>query len=170
MPTRILTFASDVDLETIGVQLIKGVLSSASKAVLFAVSRAAKTFLAIDMTFAIVLDRPFLGRKTTRGAVLIVPLEGRAGFKKRLKAAKLVHGNAGKMIGIMEDAGTLGPGPTSAGFVAATIANARSVDRARGERGRLGRDNGGGWGGAVRTSPRYADSRTLTEPQALEVG
>ena len=99
---------------------------------MFAVSRAAKTFLAIDMAFAIALGRPFMGRKTTRGAVLIVPLEGRAGFKKRLKAAKQVHGDPGKMIGVMEDAGTLGPAPTSAGFVAAIIAQARQLERESG--------------------------------------
>jgi len=126
---RRLTFASDADLETGSVRLIKDLLSSASKAAMFGVSRAAKTFLAIDMAFAIAFGRPFLGRKTTRGAVLIVPLEGRAGFKKRLKAAKLVHGDTGKMVGIMEDAGTLGPGPTAASFVSAVIANARQLER-----------------------------------------
>jgi hypothetical protein len=129
---RRLTFASDADLEAVRLQLIRDLLSSSSKAAMFAVSRAAKTFLALDMAFALAFGRPFMGRKTTRGAVLIVPLEGRAGFKKRLKAATLVHGDPGKMIGIMEDAGTLGPGPTSASFVGAIIANARQLERESG--------------------------------------
>jgi hypothetical protein len=125
-------FVSDADLETVGVPLIKNLLSSASKAALFAVSRAGKTFLLINMAFAIALGRLFMGRQTTRGAVLIVPLEGRTGLKKRLLAAKQVYGDPGKIIGIMEGTGTLGPAPTSAGFVASIIAAAQQLEKESG--------------------------------------
>jgi hypothetical protein len=49
-------------------------------------STAGKSFLVIDLCFALLLGRKWFGRKTLKCGVLYIALEGRTGFFNRLKA------------------------------------------------------------------------------------
>jgi hypothetical protein len=130
--TDLLAFASDATFETTK-QLIKGILSSASRAMLLGRWGAGKTFSAIAMAYAIALGNLFMGRKTTKGACLFVPLEGRGGFTKRLTAANREYGDPGKLIGVLKRTGTLGPMPGSDAFAGTIIAAAKALAKDSGE-------------------------------------
>lgn len=65
---------------------IKNVLPDRGLVVLFGASGSGKTFVAIDMAYAIARGVAWRGNRTQRGRVLIVAAEGGKGMSKRLKA------------------------------------------------------------------------------------
>jgi hypothetical protein len=66
--------------------LIKNVLPDAGLIVLFGASGSGKTFVAIDMAYAIAMGIQWRGNRTKKGRVLIIAAEGGKGMSKRLKA------------------------------------------------------------------------------------
>lgn len=66
--------------------LIKNVLPDAGLIVLFGASGSGKTFIAIDLAYAIAMGIQWRGNRTKKGRVLIIAAEGGKGMSKRLKA------------------------------------------------------------------------------------
>jgi KaiC/GvpD/RAD55 family RecA-like ATPase len=75
-----------------GEWLIKGVLPDAELVVLFGASGSGKTFVALDMAFAVAQGLPWRGNKTKKGKVVIIAAEGAGGLNKRVKAYAQHHG------------------------------------------------------------------------------
>lgn len=119
--------ASEAAEEAERAPLIDRVLALGTAAILIAPWQAGKTFVLVGMGYAIALGRPFMGRATTQGAVLFVPLEGQSGLAKRLRAANRSYGDPGKSIGVLKGGGSLGPQPGSEAFVSKIITAAKAV-------------------------------------------
>ena len=66
--------------------LIKNVLPDAGLIVLFGASGSGKTFVAIDLAYAIAMGVSWRGNRVKKGRVLIIAAEGGKGMSKRLKA------------------------------------------------------------------------------------
>jgi hypothetical protein len=132
-----LTFACDATIEKLATPLIKGMVSAATVAALYAPSGAGKTFVALEMAFCIGLAKPFMGRPTEQGAVLIVPLEGRSNLPKRLVAARSRHGDPGKAIACMKASGTLGNDAASEAYVGRLITAGKQLAKTAGRPLRL---------------------------------
>lgn len=66
--------------------LIKNVLPDAGLIVLYGASGSGKTFVAIDLAYAIAMGIQWRGNRTKKGRVLIIAAEGGKGMSKRLKA------------------------------------------------------------------------------------
>ena len=81
----IMSLATSVVLQPGGWR-IKNVLPDRGLAVLFGASGSGKTFVAIDMAYAIARGVAWRGNRTAKGRVLIVAAEGGKGMSKRLKA------------------------------------------------------------------------------------
>jgi hypothetical protein len=81
----IMSLAASVVLQPGGWR-IKNVLPDRGLAVLFGASGSGKTFIAIDMAYAIARGVAWRGNRTAKGRVLIVAAEGSRGMSKRLKA------------------------------------------------------------------------------------
>ena len=75
-----------------GKWLIKGVLPDDDLVVLFGASGSGKTFVALDMAFAVAQGVPWRGRKTEQGTVVIIAAEGSGGLGKRAQAYAKFHG------------------------------------------------------------------------------
>ena len=71
---------------------IKGALPDAELVVLFGASGSGKTFVALDMAFAVAQGLPWRGNKTKKGKVVIIAAEGAGGLNKRVKAYAQHHG------------------------------------------------------------------------------
>lgn len=70
---------------------IKDVLPKAELVVLYGESSAGKSFLLLDMVFAVARGENWCGKAVKQGRVVYVCAEGRAGFRKRLKAYAQHH-------------------------------------------------------------------------------
>ena len=66
--------------------LIKNVLPFSGTSVIYGASTSGKTFMALDMAFAIALGQPWRGCRVKQGRVIYIAAEGAAGVRKRLKA------------------------------------------------------------------------------------
>lgn len=71
--------------------IIKGVLPRGELGVLFGASGSGKTFVALDLAFAIVRGTPWRERRTARGRVVVIAAEGGAGIGKRGEAYARFH-------------------------------------------------------------------------------
>jgi KaiC/GvpD/RAD55 family RecA-like ATPase len=71
--------------------LIKNVLPDAGLIVIYGASGSGKTFVAIDMAFAIARGVAWRGNRSRKGRVIIVAAEGGKGMSKRLKATCDYH-------------------------------------------------------------------------------
>jgi len=65
---------------------IKGVLPAEGLALVVGQPGSGKSFVVLDIAAAIAQGKPWNGRKSKRGRVVIVAAEGAAGFSKRLRA------------------------------------------------------------------------------------
>ena len=81
----ITSLAVSIMLEPSG-WLIKNVLPDAGLIVLYGASGSGKTFVAIDLAYAIAMGIQWRGNRTKKGRVLIIAAEGGKGMSKRLKA------------------------------------------------------------------------------------
>jgi hypothetical protein len=70
---------------------IKDVLPKAELAVLYGESSAGKSFLLLDMVFSVARGEKWCGRTVKQGRVVYVCGEGKAGFRKRLRAYAQHH-------------------------------------------------------------------------------
>lgn len=71
--------------------LIKGLLPKAALGVLYGESGSGKSFLALDMAFAIARGIPWRGLRTKQHKVVYLAAEGASGFRNRLAAYALHH-------------------------------------------------------------------------------
>lgn len=81
----ITSLAASIMMEP-GGWLIKNVLPDAGLIVLYGASGSGKTFVAIDLAYAIAMGVSWRGNRTKKGRVLIIAAEGGKGMSKRLKA------------------------------------------------------------------------------------
>ena len=72
--------------------LLKGVLPDADLVVLFGASGSGKTFVALDMAFAVAQGLPWRGNRAKKGRVVIIAAEGAGGLGKRVRAYAKFHG------------------------------------------------------------------------------
>jgi len=77
--------------KTHGNPLIKGLLKRGTVNVMYGPSNSGKTFVAMDMSFAIGTGQPWNGRKTSQGLVVYVAAEGGAGINERTKALDMMR-------------------------------------------------------------------------------
>ncbi len=93
-----LEFDHQVELQTELDYIVKGVLHRRHLAALYGPSGVGKTCIALDLSYAIAQGRRLHGRKTQRGAVLYVALEGQRGMKLRMLAYAGEFGSAEDML------------------------------------------------------------------------
>lgn len=74
--------------------LVQGILGRASYAELFGPPGSGKTFVALDLCYAIAQGRPWMGRKIKQGLVVYIPYEGAAGLRARVQALAQRYGDA----------------------------------------------------------------------------
>ena len=82
--------ALDLDVDP----LIDGLLDKGASSVVYGASNTGKTFVVLDMAFAIASGRPWDGRETTKAGVLYLALEGGAGIRKRFAALRRQYPDA----------------------------------------------------------------------------
>ena len=73
-------------LERLSKPLVKGLLDQSALSVLYGESNVGKTFMAMDIAFAISRGRPWGGMRTTQMPVLYIEAEGGQGARKRCAA------------------------------------------------------------------------------------
>lgn len=78
---------------TKGIYLVEDLIFAESINFMIARSNLGKTFAYVDMSCRIVLEKPWIGKQTKKGKVLIVLGEGKAGFYQRLEAWLEVNGH-----------------------------------------------------------------------------
>lgn len=71
--------------------IVRGVLPDAEIAVVYGESTSGKSFLVLDLGFAVARGAEWRGRKVRQGAVVYVAAEGAGGFRKRLQAYARHH-------------------------------------------------------------------------------
>jgi hypothetical protein len=76
----------ELALQPPGDWLIKGVLPDDDLVVLFGASGSGKTFVALDMAFAVAQGIPWRGNRSRQGIVVIIAAEGAGGLGKRSNA------------------------------------------------------------------------------------
>lgn len=103
-PSR-LVFPSDVSLDAIRERqegaLIQDLWHRGEFAVIYGDSTAGKSFVALDLAYAIARGEPWHGRQVKQGPVLYVCLEGASGFKLRMAACEVARGKAGRNFAML---------------------------------------------------------------------
>jgi AAA domain len=86
LQTDIFSFKSITDMLTMSKEefLIKRLVPRQGFGVLYGASLSLKSFVALDMSFAVVLGQRWAGRATKQGAVIYVAAEGASGIAKRV--------------------------------------------------------------------------------------
>lgn len=128
----ILEYVTDAALMSSAPDVIEGMISSGTVAALYGPSRAGKTFVALHMASCIAQGRDCFGRPTQAGAVLYVPLEGKSGIAKRIRAAVLRGGDLGQSLALLRPTGTLGATPQGAVFASKIIAAGKQLAKQAG--------------------------------------
>jgi len=85
-------------------KLVDGLLGEGGLSVIYGPPNAGKSFLALDLAFAIASGRPWFGKPTVVGPVLYAAGEAAPGLRKRTKAIIQHKGCAGAPIGILKTA------------------------------------------------------------------
>jgi hypothetical protein len=75
-----------------GEWLIKGVLPAGQLYSIYGASGSGKTFVALDLAFAIAMGRPWRGNRVKRGRAVVIAAEGGTGIGKRGEAYARHHG------------------------------------------------------------------------------
>lgn len=99
-------------------ELIAGVVSEASLAVLVAPPKSFKTFTALHISACISLGTPWFGRDTSAGPVVYVSGEGQGGLKARVEALELHLGTELPDLWILPEAVNLLNKQDTAAFLA----------------------------------------------------
>lgn len=86
--------AADSALDASAEPLVDDLLDVGAMSVFYGASNARKTFLVLDLAFAVATGRPWDGRETKRSGVLYLALEGGGGIRKRFAALKREHPDA----------------------------------------------------------------------------
>jgi hypothetical protein len=86
--------AADMALEATTEPLIEDLLDQGASSVVYGASNTGKTFVVLDMSFAIATGRRWDGRETTQSGVLYLALEGGAGIRARFAALRKTYPDA----------------------------------------------------------------------------
>lgn len=86
--------AADMALEATTEPLIEDLLDQGASSVVYGASNTGKTFIVLDMSFAVATGRPWDGRETTQAGVLYLALEGGAGIRARFAALRKTYPDA----------------------------------------------------------------------------
>ena len=127
-----LEFASEASSTTMALYVVKDVIPAASVGIVYGVTGSGKTFWLLDGGFCICLGKSFMGRRTRRGAVLYVALEGRTGFNNRVAAAMGVHGDPGVYFARFKNLVRLGRSPEADADVTRIVAAAGALAKQSG--------------------------------------
>lgn len=73
-------------------EVVRGLFPQKGLAVIYGPPEVGKSFLALDMACAIAEGAEWFGRKTIKSPVMILALEGEAGFSKRVRAWEAKNG------------------------------------------------------------------------------
>lgn len=132
-----LIFASDISLEALRKRsesaLVEGLCHRGDLGVFFGDSTAGKSFVALDLAFAIALGEPWHGRRTQRGPVLYLCMEGGGGFQLRVMACKDTHGDPGARFAMVPGTISLSKDKLGDGGLREIIAAIRELERAASE-------------------------------------
>jgi hypothetical protein len=115
-----LLWLRDIELITSSNYIVKGLLYAGDISFWFGQSGFGKSFLVTDIAAHIAAGRAFLDRKVRQTGVLIVPLEGQRGAKKRLYAIREEFGKDLKLA-IYEDGLDLSSGTDDVGKLIKTM-------------------------------------------------
>ena len=115
-----LLWLRDIELITSSNYIVKGLLYAGDISFWFGQSGFGKSFLVTDIAAHIAAGRDFLGRKVRQTGVLIVPLEGQRGAKKRLYSIRKEFGEDLKLA-IYEDSLDLSSGTDDVGKLIKTM-------------------------------------------------
>jgi hypothetical protein len=74
--------------------VVKGLLSRHSHALMYGPPGAGKSFLALDLAYAVAQGREWMGHKVNGGIVVYIPFEGGGGMGKRVRALVAKYGHA----------------------------------------------------------------------------
>lgn len=74
--------------------VVKGTFQRGTYAEVFGAPGEGKTFVMLDIAYAVAAGSPWMGRKVHGGPVLYLPFEGRGGLVSRAKALRQRYGNA----------------------------------------------------------------------------
>jgi hypothetical protein len=86
--------AADTALQHSSKPLVKGLLDQGALSVCYGESNVGKTFVVMDIAFAVAAGLPWGGMRTTKLAVVYIAAEGGAGARKRSKALVVKYGCA----------------------------------------------------------------------------
>ena len=104
-PANRLEHSRDVSLEAMAARqakaLIAGVAMPGECGGLYGVPGSGKSFIAGDLGYHVALGKAWHGKRVTKAPVLYVPLEGKDGFRKPVKALEQVHGDAGDFFALL---------------------------------------------------------------------
>lgn len=98
LPMADITRATEITLPTAQPYRIKSVIHDGDLSVMYGQSGCGKTFKALDFAHAIATGRSVLDRRVRAAPVLLCPLEGSAGFPKRVTAIQAVYGPAPELF------------------------------------------------------------------------
>jgi hypothetical protein len=127
-----LEFASSVSLSALAPYVVKDMIPAGSVGICYGPTGSGKTFWLLECGFCIVHAKLLMGRRTKKGAVLYIALEGRSGFAKRMTAAIGEHGDPGPLIARLKKLVRLGRAPEAEADVARIINAAKQLAREAG--------------------------------------
>jgi hypothetical protein len=110
------------DLDTFDDELVEGLIGRIAMAVLYGDSNSGKTFLAIELAACVSLGRPWLGRPTVAGVVVILATEAERSVRRRLKVWTTRHGVALPHVVVVRSPINLFDGQADVGAVLAIVA------------------------------------------------
>ncbi|HGK5869923.1 AAA family ATPase [Pseudomonas aeruginosa] len=88
-------FAEFIQKKVLVLKLVRGILGEGGLSVLYGAPGAGKSFLALDLGYAVATGQPWMGRDTRQGPVIYAAGEGVSGLRMRGKAiAKVKHCDA----------------------------------------------------------------------------
>lgn len=92
------TFSTFIQKKTATLKLIRGVLGEGGLSVLYGAPGAGKSFLALDLAYAVAKGQPWMGRDTRQGPVIYAVGEGVSGLRRRAKAISVMKGGEAQQV------------------------------------------------------------------------
>jgi hypothetical protein len=109
----------EIEIDFSPLYLVKGMLDQGEMSVMYGDSNSGKTFLALDIAYAIAAGREWHGRRVKKGLVVYVAAEGGRGIHKRLIALRERYGSAGTAFALVPcSVDLLRPNGDTAGLIA----------------------------------------------------
>lgn len=100
----LIPFGEFINRKVAILKLVKGVLGEGGLSVLYGAPGAGKSFLALDLSYALATGQPWMGREVSQGAVIYACGEGVSGFTRRAAGLALTKGESTPPIYILPSA------------------------------------------------------------------